>query len=49
MTGLKNDKDGVRVNVKNKEGAFELTAKKASLSCGRWIMKLVPETAQIMK
>ena len=37
------------MKVKNKEGIIDLQAKKVSLSCGRWIVKIIPEVGKFMK
>ncbi len=46
-----NDETGVYLTIRNKnhQGVYILRAKKATLCCGRWIGKLIPELGNIVK
>lgn len=48
VLSINSNKNIVHLELKNKQSKYMITAKKVSLSCGRWISRLVPETKNIL-
>jgi len=49
LTGFSNNAEGVVLQISNQSGPRTIGCKKVALSCGRWIMKLVPEVKGLLK
>ena len=48
VVSIQNDKNGVNLSLKSKGNITEIRSKKAALSGGRWISKLIPSLSQIL-
>lgn len=48
VLAVSNVKNSVILKLKDLKTTYSITAKKVSLSCGRWIGRLVPETKTIL-